>query len=269
MGKSNYTYLDLINILNGMYDDKKVRNGDSIDWCRLESEATNSVIDELYQLHNNTSRSGFLNTVFNRLFNDGKDYNLGLVSKGISAFDNETDFNYVNNCKLTLNGLIMEVSENCSIYKNLDFTNIVMRNINSYTDSTLDFHFHKNNEVISSVQVEFALSNNKERETDKNWHPEIFKKEDYFRIFINFIKESDDKKYIREYSFIYRVMSFEQDGFIYDHIKPGNYKTWFENNFSDLESPTEIKTYDVCKTNERLNRYQRIKKDVLNPNSTN
>lgn len=126
--RTKYSYNDFIEVLNEMYDGEKVANGNLINWIKLESDTIDSIIEKLYTFENDTQRSGFLNSIINKFFNDGKDYNITLVNKGISAFENELDYKYANNCRLVLNAVIAEVSDHCSVYDNVDFPKILERN---------------------------------------------------------------------------------------------------------------------------------------------
>ena len=127
---TKYTYSDLITIINGMYDENRVSEQNSIDWAVLQKGATDSIIEKLYHLENDTQRTGFLNATFRGFFNDGKDYNLSLAESGGGTESwNESERQYLINCKLTLNGVVDDVSDACIQYKGIDFTRLMKENI--------------------------------------------------------------------------------------------------------------------------------------------
>lgn len=161
-----YTYSDLIEILNGMYDEKQILNQDTIKWGDLEKGVTNSIIDELYHLQNDSQRNGFLNITFKRFFCDGKDYNLSLIeSKGITGFENEQDFQYIKNCLLVLNGIILEVSDQCIQYKGVDFSKIIKENIRT-AGIKPNFIWYSREQIESPQQHEVETIKETELEND-------------------------------------------------------------------------------------------------------
>jgi len=128
--EKEYDYSHFIEILNGIYNQKKISEQSSIEWNKLARGATDSIIDKLYQFETDNQRIGFLNAIFKRLFSDGKNYNLSLVeSQGVKGFENESEFQYIQNCKLILNELITDVSETCIQYEGIDF-NKIMKGLN-------------------------------------------------------------------------------------------------------------------------------------------
>ncbi|GET19872.1 hypothetical protein [Prolixibacter denitrificans] len=137
---SDKPYLRLIEILDGLYNPDYIEKENDIDWADLEIKATESIIEELFHFQNDEQRTGFLNFFFRRIFNQGKDYNLGLLKRQYIP-DNWTksEYEYIKNCKLVLNGLITDVSEACLQYDGIDFTEIMENNIKTSTEERPDF----------------------------------------------------------------------------------------------------------------------------------
>lgn len=101
--------------------------------------------------------------------------------------------------------------------------------------------------------------------TIKNTHPEIFKNNGYL-VFEQFIKYANKDAWLRECSFIYRIMhEMEEPPLIHSHIKPGMFKIWINETYLDEEPLTEIKTYDVAHSKEREMRYNLAKNILFQP----
>ncbi len=125
-----YDYNLLIDVLNGMFDENQIANHDKINWDKLAIGATKSIIEKLYELNNDTQRKGFLNHIFLNFFNEGKDYNLDLVKReGAKACESKLDFEYLDSCITVLNGVILDISEVCLAYDDLDFTKVIQYSI--------------------------------------------------------------------------------------------------------------------------------------------
>lgn len=94
-------------------------------------------------------------------------------------------------------------------------------------------------------------------------HPEIFKYNG-FLIFDKFVKDSKSWGY--DCSYAYRMMHDDQDykkRLIHDHIKPGMFMKWVNENYADKDSLEEIKAMHVVKTNNREKIFKSAENNIL------
>lgn len=80
-----------------------------------------------------------------------------------------------------------------------------------------------------------------------------------FLIFDEFVKGG--KSWCYDCSYAYRRMrEYDKPRLIHDHIKPGTFQIWVNDNYPDKEILTEIKTIGKVETPERKNRYDLVKR---------
>jgi hypothetical protein len=99
-----------------------------------------------------------------------------------------------------------------------------------------------------------------ELQQEENLHPEIFKGKG-FLVFGEFIKNSTSWQY--DCSYAYRVMHDHKPSLIHDHIKPGMFKTWVNENYPEKEMLEEIKTLNVVQIDNRDNTFNKAKKTFI------
>jgi len=121
------------------------------------------------------------------------------------------------------------------------------------------------------IRGKIDLRNEPEQEPEQepgNWQHPIFKTQESFCLFKEFMAEGEVKEYLAECSFIYRMMhDRERPGLIHDHIKPGMFRDWINDIEKDFPGKYPLtgglKTWESLGTNERERRYTRMKKEII------
>lgn len=108
------------------------------DFNRLTIEATESIIEKIFQFKNSAQRIGYLNYLLKKFFNDGKGYAISSIAKPLQdAFYKKTpkkvekkniQYQYIRECYSALHYLLEEVSEHCLVYPDIDFHGLLNRN---------------------------------------------------------------------------------------------------------------------------------------------
>lgn len=119
-------------------------------------------------------------------------------------------------------------------------------------------------------EIPILNNENKPEETRlENPHPEIFKSLEAYHIFDEFLKDGNPENYLRDCSFIYRMMcEQEKPSLIHEHIKPGAFRVWINSNRTDVDGGinSQLKTFEH--STDRENRYNRIKTNIFKQHST-
>ncbi|MBN2821069.1 MAG: hypothetical protein JXP36_19005 [Bacteroidales bacterium] len=112
------------------------------------------------------------------------------------------------------------------------------------------------------INIEEKESNTHiENETIIYTHP-IFNKNGYL-IFDEFVKDGNSWQY--DCSYAYRIMHDKEHNLslIHDHIKPGMFIKWVNENYPDKDSLEEIKTLNVVKTQNREKLFNSAKNNII------
>ena len=177
-----------------------------------------------------------------------------MIKNEISKFDVNTQIYYLEKLKLRLK------ERNTTIQDNLAHSAPI---ITGEFLSWLTKH-------LNILKINRQLSSQTESNNDENPHPELFVSFKAWKVFETFVKESESSKFVREFSFIYRMMKErEEPSLIHSHVTPSMYKEWFNSNMKDFEPLTEIKTFNDSETknNDRKKRYKKIRDIYFKSNS--
>jgi hypothetical protein len=171
----------------------------------------------------------------------------------------EPGIKYINETETDNSGIILQLTPSMN---NLDLSGKTISLSFTFPDILKEFS------QIQTIKIEFLKSqlksnNNPEQKTE-NWHPEIFRNPESFRLFSEFISEADKNSFIRETSYIYwKMHDKETPSLIHSLIKPINFRTWFNENYCDWENISETKTFLEAKTFEREKRYSRLRNNIF------
>jgi hypothetical protein len=171
----------------------------------------------------------------------------------------EPGIKYIKEKETDYSGIIFHLSPSMN---NLDLSGKTISLSFTFPDILKEFS------QIQSIKIEFLKSqlqsNNIPEQNTENWHLEIFRNPESFRLFSEFISEADKNSFIRETSYIYwKMHDKENPSLIHSFIKPINFRTWFNENYPDWENISETKTFLESKTFEREKRYSRLKNNIF------
>lgn len=132
-----YSETDLIDVLNRMFNNEELKITE-IDFERLSKEATESIIEKIYQFKNDIQRIGYLNYLLKKFFDNGKGYAITSIAKPlqdafykkIPKIDEKEDiqYKYIRDCYLVLHHILEEISEHCLVYSEVNFPELLNRN---------------------------------------------------------------------------------------------------------------------------------------------
>lgn len=183
-----------------------------------------------------------------RFPNGRLNYEIESLNEAISNYNDDIKILYLERLKMKIIDLGILIYDHTPI----DYPNI-----------TQDFL-----ECIDKYLLDWKLNNTQTRIL-KNPCPEMFVDCKSYHLFNDYILKANKSKFLREASFIYRIMSeYEKPSLIHAHIKPGMFKNWFNKKYPKLDYLSEVKTYSESSTTERKIRYKELKDIIFKQYST-
>ena len=183
-----------------------------------------------------------------RFPNGRLNYEIESLNEAISNYNDDIKILYLERLKMKIINLGILIYDHTPI----DYPNI-----------TQDFL-----ECIDKYLLDWKLNKTQTRILE-NPYPEMFVDYKSYRLFNDYILKANKSKFLREASFIYRIMSeYEKPPLIHGHIKPGMFKDWFNEKYPELDYLSEVKTYSESSTTERKTRYKELKDSIFKQYST-